>query len=136
MSRKELTPKQELFLEHFFNTPECIGNAEEASLAAGYAPGAGYATARTLKDEILLKAEEDLIFAAPKAVNGLVGLMDEENFTTAKADLKLKVVQDILDRVGVARKQDIGIAVTATDPLFFIPAKVTADVIEQNNAES
>ena len=62
--------------------------------------------------------------------------MEEENFQVAKADLKMKVVQDILDRVGVARKQDIGIMVTADTPMFFIPAKVTEDVIKQDDTES
>ena len=136
MSKRELTPMQEMFLVHFFSTEECIGNAEEAALASGYTPGQGRVVARALKDEILLKAEEDLIFAAPKAVHGLVGLMEEENFQVAKADHKMKVVQDILDRVGVARKQDIGIMVTADTPMFFIPAKVTEDVIKQDDNES
>lgn len=124
---RDLTPMQELFLEHFFTTDGCIGNAEEAAHAAGYVAGSGNKVARALKSHILLRSEEDLIFAAPKAVHGLVGMMEEENYTIAKADLKFKAVQDILDRVGVARKQDIGIQVTADTPMFFIPAKVVVD---------
>jgi len=124
---RELTAKQELFLEYLFNSAEAGGEVKRAAALAGYSENASYALARTLRDQILARTEDHLVFSAAKAVQGLTGLMEEDNFKQTKADLKLKVVQDILDRTGVAKKQDIGVIVTSDTPLFFIPAKVVTE---------
>jgi len=122
-----LNAKQELFLEYLFEDEACAGSTRMAAIKAGYTPDQHGAIARRLREEILKRTEEALVMNAPKAVRGLTRLMDEDG-TTPKSEIRLKAVTDVLDRVGVAKKQDIGVTVTADSPLFFIPAKAQVSV--------
>ena len=124
---KELSPQRELFLEYLFNDSECDGDVKRAAVKAGYSENNAGRMGRELRDEILRRTEDKLVLSAPKAVVRLVDMMDEDG-STPKADIRLKASQDVLDRVGVAKKQDIGITIEAESPIFFIPAKQTLDL--------
>tara|TARA_R110000851_G_scaffold221440_4_gene374181 strand:- start:102 stop:506 length:405 start_codon:yes stop_codon:yes gene_type:complete len=118
-----LSPQRELFLEYLFNDPDCNGDVKKAAVAAGYQVSGALNLARELKDEIKLRTEEAIVFLAPKAVQEL-GELVEEDGKRPKADIRMKAVSDVLDRVGVAKKQDIGISIMPDSPMFFIPAKI------------
>ncbi len=61
----------------------------------------------------------------------LLETMDEDG-TTPKADLRLRAVESVLDRIGLAKKQEMNISVESESPLFIIPEKKEV-VIEDNN---
>ena len=121
---KELTAKQELFLEYLFNDPECGFNTFIACQKAGYNKVDHAQTVRALKDEILQRSTEQLAINAPKAVSKLINAMDEDK-SIPGAELRLKAVEGVLDRIGIAKKQQMEVSTSEeTSPIFFIPAKV------------
>jgi hypothetical protein len=131
MSDLDLTAQQELFLEYLFNDAECARDTKKASAAAGYSREYHWTLVRQLKDEILKRTNEELAISAPKAMSKLLKAMDEDG-TTPKADLRLKAVESILDRIGLAKKQELNISVDNESPLFIIPEKKEV-VIETTN---
>lgn len=121
MSR-ELTEQQELFLEYLFNDPECANDTMKACEKAGYIRQSHANLVRTLKDEIVKRAEEELARNAPKAVSGLIKAMNEDG-SVPRGDIRLKAVESVLDRIGVAKKQQMEVSSNDSTPIFFIPAK-------------
>lgn len=119
---KELTAQQELFLEYLFNDPECDGNTMAAAVKAGYEKTYHYTLVRNLTEEIVSRAQQKLALTAPKAVSRLIRAMDEDK-SIPGADIRLKAVESVLDRVGVAKKQQIEMSGNEESPIFFIPAK-------------
>jgi len=67
---RELTKQQEKFLEALFG--EANGNPKQAGEIAGYSPSSYPKVVKSLKDEILERAEYSLAFNSAKAVKGLV----------------------------------------------------------------
>lgn len=128
-STKNLTAQQELFLEYLFNDDECNGNTLAAARKAGFTDSYHPALARGMKDEILKRSQERMALMAPRAVIGLEKLLDEDG-STPKADIRLKAVENVLDRVGVAKKQQVDIAMDNSSPLFFISAKTPVNLTE------
>lgn len=118
----EINAQQELFLEYLFNDPEVQRDTLKACIAAGYDPKTHRRLVRDLKDEILNRTNEELALNAPRAVKGLLDAMDEDG-SIAKGDIRLKAVESVLDRVGLAKKQEMNISVENSSPLFIIPEK-------------
>lgn len=124
--RRDLTPKQELFLEYLFNDPECQDSTRLASEKAGYGQQEHWKLVRKLKDEILERSNHRLAVSAPRAISKLVNMMDEDK-STPGAEIRLKAVEGVLDRLGISRKQQMEVSTSEeTSPIFFIPAKVTS----------
>lgn len=119
----DLNAQQELFLEYLFNDPECQNDTQLACTAAGYSLDYHATLVRNLQDEILRRANNELARKTPKAVSKLIQMMDEDG-SIPKADIRLKAVESLLDRVGLAKKQEMSISMDTETPLFFIPAKV------------
>ena len=135
-----LTAQQGLFLEYLFNDAECARDTKKACAAAGYSREYHWTLVRDLKDEILKRTNEELAISAPKAMSKLLETMDEDG-TTPKADLRLRAVESVLDRIGLAKKQEMNISVESESPLFIIPEKKevvidTTRVIEDNETQS
>lgn len=131
---KELTAKQELFLEYLFNDPDCGFNTFTASQKAGYAKVDHAKLVRSLKDEILERSTEQLALTAPKAVSRLINAMDEDK-SVPGAELRLKAVEGVLDRIGIAKKQQMELTSSEeTSPIFFIPAKIQQVEVKDEEA--
>lgn len=129
--KRELTAKQELFLEYLFHDPECAYNTRLACEKAGYSSPEHAPLVRNLKDEILERSAEQLALQAPKAVSRLVNAMDEDK-SIPGAELRLKAVEGVLDRVGISKKQQMELTTSEeTSPIFFIPAKVDKVEVEK-----
>ena len=130
----DLSPKKELFLEYLFNDAECMGNTKLAADAAGYGATDHSRLVRQVKDEILKRTQEILILRAPKAAGQLIDMMDEDG-SIPKADIRLKAVESLLDRVGVSKKQEMVISGSDTTPIFMISAKqeTKEDDTEESN---
>lgn len=120
--RKELSELQIKFLEALFG--EAQGDAAKAKILAGYSPTTVTSgIIRDLKEEIIEQAHLVLAQNSPRAALELVGLVVDPN--QAGATNKLKAVQEILTRVGVAapkQDQDINLKVPHGG-LFIMPAK-------------
>lgn len=122
MARKELTAQNELFLDYLFHDEECLGSTLRACDKAGYARSYHPVLVRELSEEILTRAQQYLASNAPKAVRKLVDAMDEDK-SVPGADIRLKAVEGVLDRVGLNRKQQVELSGNEDQPIFFIPAK-------------
>ena len=118
-TKRELTPKQESFLEHLI---ECQGDAKKAAELAGYKSHYHHVV-KTLKSEILELTQEVLANSAPKAAFKLVEIM-ESNKPIVQANNKLAAAQTLLDRVGVGKidRVDVNHNVN-TGGIFLMPDK-------------
>jgi len=97
-TKRELTTKQQLFLNHLVETQ---GDAKKAAELAGYS-GPHYQVVKSLKAEILELTQEVLAHSAPKAAFKLVEILDSKR-PIVQAGNKLAAAQTLLDRVGIAR---------------------------------
>lgn len=121
---KELSinAQNELFLEYLFNDPDCMRSTMKACIAAGYDHTYHQVLVSRLRDEILERTNHELAMAAPKAVGKLVDAMDEDG-SIPKADIRLKAVESVLDRIGLAKKQQVEVTSISAIPLFILPEK-------------
>lgn len=121
-NNKEFTAQQELFMEYLFNDPECGRDTRRACEAAGYEMSYHTSLVKLLQDEILQRTNNELAMAAPKASNKLIKAMDEDG-TVPKAAERLRAVESVLDRIGIAKKQEIAVTSESAIPLFILPEK-------------
>ena len=96
-NKKELalTEKQETFLTALFG--EAKGNPRVAGDIAGYADY--HQPLRALKEEIITRAEEQL------------------------ANIRMEAAKQILDRVGLAKKEKLDITAKVQHGVFILPPK-------------
>lgn len=117
-----MNAQQELFLDYLFNDPECGRCTKKACVKAGYESSYHATLVRSLKDEILKRSSDEMVTAIPKAVERVVRGMDEDG-STPKGELRLKAAESLLDRAGLAKKQEMDVKVDSSSPIFFLPAK-------------
>jgi hypothetical protein len=129
-TKRELTVKQQSFLEHLIDTQ---GDAKAAAELAGYTSHYHHVV-KTLKSEILELTQEILANAAPRAAFKLVEIMDSKK-PVIQAGNKLTAVQTLLDRVGVSKvdKLDVTHSMNAGG-IFLMPDKAPV-VIEDGDYE-
>jgi hypothetical protein len=129
-TKRELTVKQQSFLEHLIDTQ---GDAKAAAELAGYTSHYHHVV-KTLKSEILELTQEILANAAPRAAFKLVEIMDSKK-PVIQAGNKLTAVQTLLDRVGVGKvdKLDVTHSMNAGG-IFLMPDKAPL-VIEDGDYE-
>ena len=119
MMKKELTVKQQGFLDHLVNTG---GDPKEAAVLAGYAENGHWQVAHALKNEIIELASNILAQSAPKAAMKLVDIMDS-NAPIPQASVRIQAAQTILDRIGLGKKDTLEINHKVEGGLFILPAK-------------
>ena len=129
--KRELTDKQEAFLQHLVETQ---GDAKEAAKLAGYSSHYHHVV-KTLKSEILELTQEVLANSAPKAAFKLVEIM-ESNRPIIQANNKLAAAQTLLDRVGVGKidRVDVNHNVNSGG-IFLMPDKQPLDLEEGDYEE-
>jgi hypothetical protein len=88
-----------------------------------------------MRDEIMDRTGLELAMAAPKAVKKLVGTMDEDG-STPKAEVRFKAVESIMDRVGLAKKQQLEVTSESAIPLFILPEKKEVILEEEKDAKA
>lgn len=134
MKDNTLTAQHELFLDYLFNDPECKRSTKLACEAAGYDHTYHRTLIARLRDEIIERTNIELAMAAPAAVGKLVSAMDEDG-KTPKAELRFKAVESVMDRIGLAKKQQVEVTSTSAIPLFILPEKkeVIIEDIEDDN---
>jgi len=124
--KRELTDKQEAFLQHLVETQ---GDAREAAKLAGYSSHYHHVV-KTLKSEILELTQEVLANSAPKAAFKLVEIMESKR-PIIQANNKLAAAQTLLDRVGVGKVDRVDVNHNVNSGgIFLMPDKQPLDLEE------
>ena len=117
---KELTIQQKTFINALFG--EAKGNPKKAGEIAGYSDSSYPNVVKSLKEIIVEKAESVLALHSPKAVMGLVDSLEEDGMTPA-ANIRIEAAKQILDRVGIVKKEKIDINAQVAHGIFILPPK-------------
>ena len=116
---RQLTPQQDRFLEILF---ENGGQVTAAAVDAGYSRGSAAWLKSTLADEIIERTKTILATNAMKAANRVISTID--NPAPERGDeLRLKAAESLLNRVGVAKQEQINHNVTAIHGVVLLPPK-------------
>mgnify|MGYP006407095043 FL=1 len=118
--KKSLTDSQEKFLDALFG--EAQGNPKKAGELAGYSEHSYPKVLRNLKQEIVSRAENYLAVHSAKAATKMVNMLDEDG-TTPHANIRLEAAKQILDRIGITKKEQVDINMKAVHGIFILPAK-------------
>ena len=117
--RKELTTKQQNFLDNLMTTG---GDLKKAAELSGYAKNGHWQVAKALKHEINDMASGILAQSAPKAAMKLVKIMDSDE-PIPQASVRMQAAQTILDRIGLGKKDSLDVNHKVEGGLFILPAK-------------
>ena len=117
---KQLTEKQESFLENLFG--QARGNPREAAKLAGYDENGYQKVVKSLKQEIIERAEGLLATHSPKAVMGMVNALDDDG-SIPGANVRLEAAKQILDRVGISKTERIDVNAKVQHGIFILPPK-------------
>jgi len=118
--KRSLTNSQEKFLDALFG--EARGDPKKSGELAGYSEHSYPKVLRNLKSEIVSRAENYLATHSAKAAAKMVDMLDEDG-TTPHANIRMEAAKQILDRIGIAKKEKIDINMQAVHGLFILPAK-------------
>ena len=117
---RSLTSTQEKFLDALFG--EARGNPRKAGELAGYSDHSYPKVLRNLKNEIVSRAETYLANYSARAATKMVDMLDEDG-TTPHANIRMEAAKQILDRVGLAKKEKLDVNLKAMHGLFILPPK-------------
>ena len=120
IQKKSLTDSQEKFLEALFG--EAQGNPKRAGELAGYSEHSYPKVLRSLKTEIVSRAENYLATHSAKAATKMVEMLEEDG-TTPHANIRMEAAKQILDRIGIVKKEQIDVNMKAIHGIFVLPAK-------------
>ena len=129
--KKELTVKQQSFLDHLVTTN---GDAKKAAELAGYS-GNHYQVLKALKNEVLELTTDVLAQSAPQAAFKLLDIMNSDE-TIPQANNKLQAAHTILDRVGNAKAERLDVNHKVSGGIFIMPEKEEITFIEGEYEES
>jgi coenzyme F420-reducing hydrogenase delta subunit len=118
--KTELSEQQKTFLTALFG--QANGNAKQAAEMAGYSESYYPELVRNLKEEIINRAEEILAAHSPKAALGMIHALDEDG-STPGVNIRMEAAKQILDRVGVSKKERIDMNVKQATGIFILPPK-------------
>ena len=118
--KRNLTDIQEKFLDALFG--EAKGNPKRAGELAGYSEHSYPKVLRNLKSEIISRAEIYLATHSAKTATKMVDMLDEDG-TTPQASIRMEAAKQILDRIGIAKKEKLDVNVKAMHGLFILPPK-------------
>jgi len=122
--KRSLTDIQEKFLDALFGTAR--GDPKKAGELAGYSDHSYPKVLRNLKQEIVSRAENYLAVHSAKAATKMVDMLDEDG-TTPHANIRIEAAKQILDRIGIVKKDQIDINMKAMHGIFILPAKETPE---------
>lgn len=120
--KKELTQKQKAFLDALFEE-ECYGDFRKAMRKAGYTDTTDYmSVVRSLREEILERAETYLALHAPFAAMEMLGIVSEPKQIGARD--KVSALKEVMDRGGLVKvdKHEVK-SDGVTGAIFILPAK-------------
>mgnify|MGYP001364477224 FL=1 len=124
--KKELTPKQEAFIDALI---ENGGNVSQAMKLAGYEPTSRTWLVNSVSSEIVERTQNYLAAHGMKAANNLITALDEDG-TTPKGELRLKAAESLLNRIGIGSRETIDHNVTAIHGVVLLPNKQDEKIID------
>ena len=105
LTKVKINEKQEKFLDNLISNG---GNITKACVDAGYSPNTTNWLMRKLKDEIIERTKLHLASAGVKAASRIIEALDADGSIPAnQSDVRIRAANDILDRVGVSKRQEI-----------------------------
>jgi hypothetical protein len=116
----ELTEKQKIFLSALFG--EANGEPRAAAEIAGYAPTSYPKVVHGLKDQILERAETVLAAHSPKAALSIANAIDDDG-SIPGASIRMEAAKQVLDRVGLVKREKLDINAKVAHGIFILPAK-------------
>ena len=121
MSNLKLTDKQETFLTTLV---ENGGRVKEAMEVAGYHPGSRSNLINSVKNEIIERTRQHLASSSVQAANRLIeGLDADGTIPSSQMEVRLRAANDILDRTGVSKRQEIAMESKVLHGIVLLPAK-------------
>tara|TARA_R100000781_G_C3992965_1_gene97588 strand:+ start:144 stop:539 length:396 start_codon:yes stop_codon:yes gene_type:complete len=117
---RELNTQQKTFIDFLFGEAE--GNPKKAGELAGYSEHSYPKVIKSLKDEIIERAEYSLALHSAKAVKGLINALDEDG-TAPGANIRMEAAKQILDRVGLVKREKVDINAQVAHGIFILPPK-------------
>ena len=116
----QATDKQQLFIQSLFGAAR--GNANEAMRLSGYSPNySSTELIKNLKDQILEYGETYLAMHTPKAVMGLVDIIDDPVEPGNRE--KLSAINSLMDRVGLVKTEKVLHQGGENKVIFILPPK-------------
>lgn len=116
----KLSTEHQAFIGALFETR---GNVREAAHKVGFSDAYGYVLVKTLREHIIEQAQNILALHAPKAAFALVDGVDNAPNAKPVAAAVVECAKQILDRVGIVKKEHIEIDATKGVALFILPPK-------------
>ena len=121
MNNLKLTDKQETFLTTLV---ENGGRVKEAMEVAGYHPGSRSNLIKAVKHEIIERTRQHLASSSVQAANRLIeGLDADGTIPSSQMEVRLRAANDILDRTGVSKRQEIAMESKVLHGIVLLPAK-------------
>ena len=117
---RELSTQQKTYIDFLFG--EANGNPKKAGELAGYSEHSYPKVIKSLKDEIIERAEYSLALHSAKAVKGLINALDEDG-TAPGANIRMEAAKQILDRVGLVKREKVDINAQVAHGIFILPPK-------------
>ena len=119
--KRELTPKQEKFLDELMTNG---GHVKNAVAAAGYKEQSRSWLTRSLRDEIIDRTRNMLATNSVKAASRIVEGLDADGTTPLnQMDHRFKSAETILDRVGLGKKQQVEVEGNIMHGIIMLPSK-------------
>jgi|TARA_R110000787_G_scaffold29331_3_gene79521 hypothetical protein len=118
MAKRELTEKQQLFLDVLFEEAE--GDPLKAKKLAGYSDNVPTSSVTTsLVDEIAELTRKFIAQSSTKAAYTMFKVMGATDMLGAKE--RMAAAKDLMDRAGFVKTEKV--EVSTSEPLFILPAK-------------
>ena len=121
--QKNLTQKQDNFLTALFSNG---GNISEALKTAKYSHHSRKDVLASLKEEIAERTKVMLSGAAVKAADNIIKTMDvdvDAEIPTNRLELRYRAAGDVLDRIGITKRQQIDVSGEIKHGIVLLPSK-------------
>ena len=121
LQKRDFTKKQITFLDTLI---ENGGRVREAMEVAGYHPGSRGNLINSVKDEIIERTRQHLASSSVQAANRLIeGLDADGTIPSSQMEVRIRSANDILDRTGVSKRQEITTESRVLHGIVLLPAK-------------
>ena len=121
LQTRKLTDQQETFLSTLIDNG---GQVKEAMEIAGYHSGSRSNLINSVKHEIIERTRQHLASSSVQAANRLIeGLDADGTIPSSQMEVRLRAANDILDRTGVSKRQEIATESRVIHGIVLLPAK-------------
>jgi len=121
LQKRDFTKKQITFLDTLI---ENGGRVREAMEVAGYHPNSRSNLINSVKDEIIERTRQHLASSSVQAASRLIeGLDADGTIPSSQMEVRIRSANDILDRTGVSKRQEIATESRVLHGIVLLPAK-------------